>query len=84
MKCSRTILLVLRVSRFAKVVQAVVVALAVAIGYPDLVSISNTTLNQTGRAVECITIIMAVYLTLSLSTAALMNWYNARAAIKER
>ena len=53
-------------------------------GYPDLVSISNTTLNQTGRAVECITIIMAVYLTLSLSTAALMNWYNARAAIKER
>ncbi|HKO66315.1 MAG TPA: ABC transporter permease subunit [Burkholderiaceae bacterium] len=59
-------------------------SLAVAIGYPDLVSISNTTLNQTGRAVECITIIMAVYLTLSLSTAALMNWYNARAAIRER
>lgn len=59
-------------------------SLAVAIGYPDLVSISNTTLNQTGRAVECITIIMAVYLTLSLSTAALMNWYNARAAIVER
>ena len=59
-------------------------SLAVAIGYPDLVSISNTTLNQTGRAVECIAIIMAVYLTLSLSTAALMNWYNARAAIKER
>ena len=59
-------------------------SLAVAVGYPDLVSISNTTLNQTGRAVECITIIMAVYLTLSLSMAALMNWYNARAAIKER
>ena len=59
-------------------------SLAVAIGYPDLVSISNTTLNQTGRAVECIAIIMAVYLTLSLTTAALMNWYNARAAIKER
>ncbi|MGH6609678.1 MAG: amino acid ABC transporter permease [Burkholderiaceae bacterium] len=59
-------------------------SLAVAVGYPDLVSISNTTLNQTGRAVECITIIMAVYLTLSLTTAALMNWYNARAAIKER
>ena len=39
-------------------------SLAVAIGYPDLVSISNTTLNQTGRAVECITIIMAVYLAL--------------------
>ncbi len=59
-------------------------SLAVAIGYPDLVSISNTTLNQTGRAVECITIIMAVYLTLSLSTAAFMNWYNARFAIRER
>ena len=42
-------------------------SLAVAIGYPDLVSIANTTLNQTGRAVECIAIIMAVYLTLSLA-----------------
>ena len=59
-------------------------SLAVAVGYPDLVSISNTTLNQTGRAVECITVLMAVYLTLSLITAALMNWYNARSAIKER
>jgi len=59
-------------------------SLAVAVGYPDLVSISNTTLNQTGRAVECITVIMAVYLTLSLVTAALMNWYNSRSAIKER
>ena len=59
-------------------------SLAVAIGYPDLVSIANTTMNQTGRAVECIAIIMAVYLTLSLSTAALMNWYNRRSAIKER
>jgi len=59
-------------------------SLAVAVGYPDLVSISNTTLNQTGRAVECITILMAVYLTLSLVTAALMNWYNARSAIRER
>jgi general L-amino acid transport system permease protein len=59
-------------------------SLAVAIGYPDLVSISNTALNQTGRAVECITIIMAVYLATSLLTSALMNWYNARAAIKER
>ena len=59
-------------------------SLAVAVGYPDLVSISNTTLNQTGRAVECIAVIMAVYLTLSLVTAALMNWYNARSAIRER
>jgi general L-amino acid transport system permease protein len=59
-------------------------SLAVAIGYPDLVSISNTSLNQTGRAVECIAIIMAVYLTISLLTAGFMNWYNKRVAIKER
>ena len=59
-------------------------SLAVAIGYPDVVSISNTAINQTGRAVECIAIIMAVYLTTSLTTSAIMGWYNKRAAIKER
>jgi general L-amino acid transport system permease protein len=59
-------------------------SLAVAIGYPDLVSIANTSLNQTGRAVECISIVMLVYLTTSLATSGLMNWYNARSAIKER
>jgi general L-amino acid transport system permease protein len=59
-------------------------SLAVAIGYPDVVSIANTALNQTGRAVECISIIMAVYLTTSLTTSAFMNWYNRRSAIKER
>jgi general L-amino acid transport system permease protein len=59
-------------------------SLAVAIGYPDVVSIANTTLNQTGRAVECIAIIMLVYLCTSLGTSALMNWYNTRVAIKER
>jgi len=59
-------------------------SLAVAVGYPDLVSISNTSLNQTGRAIECIALVMACYLTLSLLTSAAMNWYNKRAAIKER
>ena len=59
-------------------------SLAVAIGYPDIVSISNTAINQTGRAVECIAVIMAVYLALSLATSALMGWYNRRAAIRER
>ncbi|HSV50595.1 MAG TPA: ABC transporter permease subunit [Burkholderiaceae bacterium] len=59
-------------------------SLAVAIGYPDIVSIANTAMNQTGRAVECIAILMAVYLSLSLLTSVLMNWYNARSAIKER
>ena len=57
-------------------------SLAVAIGYPDLVSISNTTINQTGQAIEGIAIIMAVYLTVSLSISAFMNWYNARVAFK--
>ena len=59
-------------------------SLAVAVGYPELVSIANTSLNQSGRAVECIAIIMLVYLTLSLLTSGLMNWFNRRAAIKER
>jgi general L-amino acid transport system permease protein len=59
-------------------------SLAVAIGYPDVVSISNTAINQTGRAVECIAIIMLVYLTTSLSTSGIMNWYNRRSAIRER
>lgn len=59
-------------------------SLAVAIGYPDVVSISNTAINQTGRAVECISIIMLVYLTTSLGTSGLMNWYNKRSSIKER
>jgi general L-amino acid transport system permease protein len=57
-------------------------SLAVAIGYPDLVSIVNTTINQTGQAIEGIAIIMAVYLTISLSISAFMNWYNARIAVK--
>jgi general L-amino acid transport system permease protein len=57
-------------------------SLAVAIGYPDLVSIANTTMNQTGQAIEGIAIIMAVYLTISLSISAFMNWYNARVALR--
>jgi general L-amino acid transport system permease protein len=59
-------------------------SLAVAVGYPDLVSISNTSLNQTGRAIECIAIVMACYLTLSLLTSAAMNAYNQRAKLRER
>jgi len=55
-------------------------SLAVAIGYPDLVSIANTAINQTGQAIEGVAIIMAVYLTISLSISAFMNWYNARIA----
>jgi general L-amino acid transport system permease protein len=59
-------------------------SLAVAIGYPDLVSIANTTLNQTGQAIEAISIMMAIYLSLSLSISAFMNWYNRRIALVER
>jgi general L-amino acid transport system permease protein len=59
-------------------------SLAVAIGYPDLVSIGNTTLNQTGQALEAIAIMMAVYLTISLLISAYMNWYNRRIALVER
>jgi general L-amino acid transport system permease protein len=60
-------------------------SLAVAIGYPDLVSVfAGTVLNQTGQAVEVILITMAVYLAISLVTAAAMNVFNARMAIVER
>jgi general L-amino acid transport system permease protein len=59
-------------------------SLAVAIGFQDVVSIANTTLNQTGQAIEGIAIIMAVYLTISLSISLFMNWYNARVALVER
>jgi general L-amino acid transport system permease protein len=59
-------------------------SLAVAIGYQDIVSIANTTLNQTGQAVEAIALIMAVFLTISLGISFFMNWYNARIALVER
>ncbi|MDP2621009.1 MAG: amino acid ABC transporter permease [Hyphomicrobiales bacterium] len=60
-------------------------SLAVAIAYPDLVSVfAGTTLNQTGQAVEVLLITMAVYLTLSILTSLFMNWYNARMALVER
>jgi general L-amino acid transport system permease protein len=59
-------------------------SLAVAVGYPDLVSISSTALNQTGRAIECIALVMLIYLSLSLLTSAGMNVYNRRMRIKDR
>jgi general L-amino acid transport system permease protein len=60
-------------------------SLAVAIGYPDLVSVfAGTVLNQTNQAVEVILITMGVYLAISLATALAMNWFNARMALVER
>jgi general L-amino acid transport system permease protein len=59
--------------------------LAVFVGYPDLVQIfTGTVLNQTGQAVEVVMITMAVYLTISLVTSTVMNWYNSRIALVER
>jgi general L-amino acid transport system permease protein len=60
-------------------------SLGVSIGYPDLFAVfAGTTLNQTGQAIEIIAITMAVYLTLSLATSLLMNWYNSRVRLVDR
>jgi general L-amino acid transport system permease protein len=59
-------------------------SLAVIIGFPDLVSIANTTINQTGQAVEGIALIMAVYLVISLTISLAMNLYNRAVALVER
>jgi general L-amino acid transport system permease protein len=60
-------------------------SLAVAIGYPDLVQIfTGTVLNQTGQAVEVISITMLVYLSISLTTSLAMNIYNSRMMLVER
>jgi general L-amino acid transport system permease protein len=60
-------------------------SLAVAIAYPELVSVfAGTVLNQTGQAIEVIAMTMAVYVTISLAISLFMNWYNRRFAIAER
>jgi general L-amino acid transport system permease protein len=59
-------------------------SLAVAIGFPDFVSVANTTINQTGQSIEGVALIMAVYLIFSLSTSAFMNWYNKKVKLVER
>jgi general L-amino acid transport system permease protein len=59
-------------------------SLAIAIGYPDLTATTGTVLNQTGQAIECVLIMMVVYLVLSLLTSAVMNVVNARMALVER
>ena len=52
--------------------------LAVAVGYPDLVSVGNTALNQTGRVFECITLMLCIYLLLSWTVALAMHWVDRR------
>jgi general L-amino acid transport system permease protein len=59
-------------------------SLAVAIGFPDFVSVASTTINQTGQAIEGISLIMLVYLCFSLLTSLFMNWYNKKMALVER
>jgi general L-amino acid transport system permease protein len=60
-------------------------SLAIAIGYMDLVAtLGGITLNQTGREIEAMILVMAVYLSISLSISLLMNWYNHRARLVER
>ncbi len=57
-------------------------SLAVAIGYPDLVSIVNTTANTTGQSLEALLILIGTYLAINLTVSALMNEYNRRVALK--
>jgi general L-amino acid transport system permease protein len=60
-------------------------SLATAVGYPDLVAVfAGTTLNQTGQAVEVMSMTMAVYLVISLLISWFMNWYNKKMALVER
>jgi general L-amino acid transport system permease protein len=59
-------------------------SLAVAIGYPEFVSVAGTTINQTGQAIEGVALIMTVYLIFSLTTSAFMNWYNKKIKLVER
>jgi general L-amino acid transport system permease protein len=59
-------------------------SLAIAIGYPDFVSVANTTINQTGQSIEGVAMIMACYLMFSISTSIFMNWYNKKSKLVER
>ncbi len=59
-------------------------SLAIAIGFPDFVSVANTTINQTGQSIEGVGLIMGCYLVFSISTSLFMNWYNKKSKLVER
>lgn len=59
-------------------------SLAIAVGYPDLVSVGGTILNKSGNSIQIVAIWMVVYLTISIATSLFMNWFNARVALVER
>ncbi len=58
-------------------------SLAVAIGFPDLVAVVNTSANQTGQALEAILILLGTYLALSLAVSAVMTGYDRRRRLRE-
>ena len=60
-------------------------SLAIAIGYMDIVAtLGGITLNQTGKEMECMILVLLIYLTISLVISSFMNWYNRRIALVER
>ena len=59
-------------------------SLGIAIGFPEMYSVAFTTLNQSGRALQMVVLMMLVYLTISLVFSLLLNWYNARTQLVER
>ena len=60
-------------------------SLAIAVGYMDIMgTIGGVSLNQTGREMECMTIVLVLYLAMSLMISAFMNWYNSRIKLVER
>ena len=59
-------------------------SLAVAIGYPDMVSVGGTMIGQNGQAIEVIGMWMAIYLTINLFVSLLMNWANLKAQLVDR
>lgn len=60
-------------------------SLAIAVGYMDITgTLGGITLNQTGREMECLLILMAIYLAISLTISTIMNWYNESVKLRER
>ena len=59
-------------------------SLGLAVGYPELVAVGSTVLNQSGQSIEIVCIWMVVYLTISLSVSVFMNWFKSKMALVER
>ncbi|WP_102959189.1 amino acid ABC transporter permease [Mangrovicella endophytica] len=59
-------------------------SLGLAVGYPELVAVGSTVLNQSGQSIEVVVIWMVVYLGISLLVSVFMNWFNAKMALVER